>query len=99
MKKFEDFTISLNVSLFRKPFTEQFEQQGLNVTDLARFEDYADAITRLHVNGYITDVAMDRARVKLVSNLVAEVEKQCPEKITSSGKPKKVSRERKGKPE
>lgn len=86
----ENFIIDIDISAMRKPFNTQFTEMGLEV-DLKHYEKPADAIICLSVYGYISQETAEKARRKLVEEIVEDVEEQHG-KITSVGKPKKVRR-------
>lgn len=68
--------IILNFGALCYPLVEQLEAQGIkNIPDkINQFQNDADAITHLRLSELITNAQANKARNKLLKNIIAELE-------------------------
>ncbi len=68
--------LTIAMGAISDPIEKQIKDAGLNVPiDCPKFQQAADAITRLVMSGYLTPSAANTARKKLVKDVGASVSK------------------------
>ena len=63
--------IGLRFGALTPKISEQLNESGIAKSDLKRFDGHAEAITRLHICGLLTDSESRKARQRLM-NVVAK---------------------------
>ena len=51
------------------PLRKQLEMTGMDVGSINHFQRDADAVTRLHVRGFLTDAETRKARIRLINKI------------------------------